>query len=52
MALVKKPYRDCVKDALPADWRGEATNTHVAIEDARAQGAVFARMLRANRAAT
>ena len=25
VALVKKPYRDCVKDALPADWRGEAT---------------------------
>ena len=51
MALVKKPYRDCVKDALPADWRGEATNTHVALEDARAQGSVFARMLRANGAA-
>jgi hypothetical protein len=48
MALLKKPYRDCVKGALPAVWRDPLPHTHVALDDAREQGALFCNMLRAN----
>lgn len=48
MALLKLPYRDCVKGALPAEWRDPLPHTHVALDDAREQGALFCNMLRAN----
>ena len=48
MALVKRPYRDCVKHALPKEWDDGLPHTHVALDDARAQGAMFCNMLRAN----
>jgi len=48
MALLKKPYRDCVKEALPKAWQDDLPHTHVALDDAREQGAMFCNMLRAN----
>ncbi|MFK7738777.1 MAG: exonuclease [Planctomycetota bacterium] len=48
MAMLKRPYRDCVKEALPTDWSDALPHTHVAIDDAREQGAMFCNMLRAN----
>lgn len=48
MAMLKKPYRDCVKGALPEIWRDPLPHTHVALDDAREQGALFCNMLRAN----
>lgn len=48
MALLKKPYRDCVEHALPREWDDGLPRTHVALDDARAQGAMFCNMLRAN----
>lgn len=48
MALLKKPYRDCVRGALPEEWADDLPTTHVASDDARAQGAMFINMLRLN----
>ena len=46
MAMLKKPYRDCVTSALPKDWLDPLPHTHVALDDAREQGAMFCNMLR------
>ncbi|MCK5942289.1 MAG: exonuclease [Planctomycetes bacterium] len=48
MAMVKRPFRDCVRESLPAEWRDDLPYTHVALDDAREQGAMFCNMLRAN----
>ena len=48
MAMLKRPYRDCVRGAMPSEWRDDLPYTHVAIDDAREQGAMFCNMLRAN----
>ena len=48
MALLKRPYRDCVKSALPPHWRDPLPHTHVALDDAREQAALFCNLLRAN----
>jgi len=48
MAVLKRPYRECILDAMPAQWRDDLPYTHVALDDARAQGAIFCNMLRAN----
>ncbi|MCC7396906.1 MAG: exonuclease [Planctomycetes bacterium] len=48
MALLKRDYRDCVKGALPAAWADALPHTHVALDDAREQGAMFCNMLRHN----
>lgn len=48
MAVLKRPYRDCVKSALPKEWLDPLPYTHVALDDAREQGAMFCNMLRAN----
>jgi len=50
-AVLKRAYRDCVKGALPAEWHDPLPHTHVALDDAREQGALFCNMLRANGAA-
>jgi hypothetical protein len=50
MAVTKQPFRDCVLDALPPEWRDDLPYTHVALDDARDQGALFCNMLRANEA--
>ncbi len=46
MAMLKKPYRDCVKSLLPQEWQDPLPHTHVALDDAREQGAMFCNMLR------
>ena len=51
MAMLKRPYRDCVKDALPKEWLDPLPYTHVALDDAREQGAMFCNMLRVHGAA-
>ena len=48
MAVTKRPFRDCVIDALPKEWRGDLPHPHVALDDAREQGAIFCNMLRAH----
>jgi hypothetical protein len=48
MAMLKKPYRECVNDALPTGWHDPLPHTHVALDDARAQGARFCNMMRVN----
>lgn len=48
MALLKRPYRDCVRGALPEEWSDPLPHSHVALDDARSQGAMFCNMLRAN----
>ncbi|MBM4062854.1 MAG: exonuclease [Planctomycetes bacterium] len=52
MALLKRPYHDCAKSRLPREWRDPLPHTHVALDDAREQGAMFCNMLRANGAVT
>lgn len=49
MALLKKPYRESVKRNMPARWFGPARHTHVALDDAIEQGALFMAMLRESR---
>lgn len=49
MAMLDKPYRDCVKHALPKEWSDDLPHTHVALDDAREQGAMFINMLQHNR---
>lgn len=46
MAMLKKPYRDCVTSQLPAEWQDLLPHTHIALDDARQQGAMFCNMLR------
>lgn len=47
MALLRLPFRDCSKRNFPKAWRSKAhTHTHVALDDAREQGQIFAAMLR------
>lgn len=52
MALLRRDYRDCVKGALPAAWCDPLPHTHIALDDAREQGAMFCNMLRHNGAFT
>lgn len=49
MALLKKPYRHSSKQNMPPDWFDPLPHTHVAVDDAIAQGALFCNMLKANR---
>lgn len=48
MALLKLPYRESVKRNMPSRWLPEAPHTHVALDDAIEQGALFCNMLREN----
>ncbi|MEI7611850.1 MAG: exonuclease [Betaproteobacteria bacterium] len=48
MALMHRPYRDCGKKSMPAEWFGTVVHTHVALDDAIEQGHLFCAMLRAN----
>jgi hypothetical protein len=50
MALLKKPYRKSGKLQMPPEWFDPLPHTHVALDDAIAQGALFCNLLRANRA--
>ena len=48
MALLRKPYRKSGKLQMPAEWFDPLPHTHVALDDAIAQGALVCNMLRAN----
>lgn len=48
MAMLRKPYRACGKQSMPAEWFDPLDHTHVALDDAIEQGSLFCNMLRAN----
>lgn len=48
MAMLKLPYRESVKRNMPKRWFPTEPHTHVAVEDAIEQGALFCAMLREN----
>jgi len=45
MALLKCDYRDAVKRNMPKRWFDELPHTHLALDDALEQGALFCNML-------
>ena len=45
MALLKKDYRDSVKKNMPKHWFDPLPHTHIALDDAIEQGALFCNML-------
>jgi DNA polymerase III alpha subunit (gram-positive type) len=45
MSLLKKPYRDATKRNMPQHWFDPMPHTHVALDDAIEQGALFCNML-------
>ena len=48
MAMVKTGYRDATKRNMPKRWFDDLPHTHVALDDAIEQGALFCNMLRAH----
>jgi hypothetical protein len=49
MAVLRKDYRDSTKRNMPKDWFDPLPHSHVALDDAIEQGALFCNMLKANR---
>jgi len=49
MAVLKKGYRESSKRAMPRHWFDAHPHTHVALDDAIEQGALFSNMLAENR---
>ena len=49
MALMKGNYRDSVKKNMPKHWFDPLPHTHIALDDALEQGALFCNMLAENR---
>jgi hypothetical protein len=49
MALLKLEYREAVKRNMPKRWFDPLQHTHVALDDAIEQGALFCNMLSENR---
>jgi hypothetical protein len=45
MAMLKKPYRDSTKRNMPKRWFDPIPHTHLALDDAIEQGALFCNML-------
>ena len=50
MALLKTDYRDSTKRNMPKHWFDKLPHSHVALDDAIEQGALFCNMLKVNRA--
>lgn len=48
MAMLKKPYRESTKRNMPARWFDPFRHTHLALDDAIEQGALFCNMLAEN----
>jgi hypothetical protein len=48
MAVMKKDYRESTKRNMPARWFDQLPHTHVALDDAIGQGALFCNMLAEN----
>lgn len=49
MALLDLPFRQTVKERLPESWFDDLPHTHVALDDALEQGALFCNMLAARK---
>lgn len=45
MALLGKEYRESTKKNMPRKWFDDLPHTHVALDDAKGQGALFCNML-------
>jgi hypothetical protein len=45
MALLKKPYRESTKKNMPARWFDDLPHTHIVLDDAIEQGALFCNIL-------
>jgi hypothetical protein len=50
MAMLKTDYRESTKRNMPRRWFDALPHTHVALDDAIEQGALFCNMLRENAA--
>ena len=50
MAVLRTGYRESSKDRMPKRWFDELPHSHVALDDAIEQGALFCNMLNENRA--
>ena len=50
MSLLGTGYRDSTKRNMPKRWFDEIAHTHVALDDALGQGALFCNMLQEARA--
>jgi hypothetical protein len=50
MAMLKTEYRQSTKRNMPRQWFDKLPHTHVALDDAIEQGALFCNMLRSNKA--
>jgi len=50
MAVLKTGYRDSTKRNMPKHWFDKLPHSHVALDDAIEQGALFCNMLKENRA--
>ena len=48
MALLRKEYREATKDEMPKRWFDKLQHTHLALDDAIEQGALFCNMLAEN----
>ncbi len=51
MVVLKTDYRDSTKKNMPRRWFDKMPHTHVALDDAVEQGALFCNMLKESRAA-
>lgn len=49
MAHLRKDYRDITKTNMPSHWFDALPHTHIALDDAIEQGALFCNMLNENR---
>jgi len=49
MAVLGTEYRESVKRNMPREWFDDLPHTHVALDDAQGQGALFCNMLAARR---
>lgn len=52
MALLGGEYRESVKRNMPPEWFDKLPHTHVALDDAKGQGALFCNMLAARKRMT
>jgi hypothetical protein len=50
MAILRKPYRECGRASMPAEWFDPSPHTHVALDDAIEQGQLFCNILSRNHA--
>jgi hypothetical protein len=49
MALLGTDYREATKRNMPREWFDPIPHTHIALDDAKEQGALFCNMLQERR---